>query len=135
MKNKIILIVAAIVIAAVSFYGGTLYGRSNNQTTQAPGRSSGLSSGGQQRTGQRGAFSAGGNVAGDILSKDDKSITIKLQDGGSKIIFFSTSTVITKSATGLLSDLEVGKTVFVGGTQNSDGSVTAQTIQLRPTTP
>ena len=144
MKNKIILIFAVIVVAALSFYGGTLYGKSNNQTTQSSERFSGIPSGGQQqRTGQRDAFPGGDNaITGEIITKDDKSITVKLQDarlpdgqGGSKIIFFSDSTKITKSTAASLNDLEIGKTVFVGGTQNSDGSVTAQTIQIRPLTP
>lgn len=137
MKNKIILIFAAIVIAALSFYGGTLYGKSNNQTAQSSGRFSGIPSGGQQQgTGQRGAFPGGGNaITGEIMSKDDKSITLKLQDGGSKIIFFSDSTKITKSTAGSLNDLEIGKTAIIGGKQNSDGSFTAETIQLRPLTP
>ena len=74
----------------------------------------------------------GGFTAGEIIAKDDKSVTVKLQNGGSKIVFLSDSTEITKSAEGALSDLEIGKNISVNGTTNSDGSVTAHTIQLRP---
>jgi len=49
-----------------------------------------------------------------------------------KLFFFSDSTEITKSVVGALSDLEIGKNITVNDTVNSDGSITAQSIQLRP---
>ncbi len=138
--KKIISIVLVIITAGVlvggAFYGGMRYGE--NKTTQ------GITQERQQRFQQMGASAAGamggrlgnqaGNnfVAGEIISKDDKSITVKLQDGGSKIIFFSDTTKVDKFTTGSSSDLEVGKTVMITGKINQDGSITAQSIQLRP---
>jgi len=130
------MIIAAGALAGGSFYGGMKYGE--NKTTQ------GISQERQQRFQQMDASATGamggrpgnqtGNnfATGEILSKDDKSITVKIRDGSSKIIFFSDTTEVDKFTTGSSSDFEVGKTVMVTGKTNQDGSITAQAIQLRP---
>lgn len=137
MKNKIVMVVAGvIVIAGVSFYGGMRYGKSSAQPAQGMGRFGDLTAM-QQRTGQqgqRGAF-AGGGASGEIVSMDNQSITLKLRDGGSKIVFISSSTKIMKLTDGALGDLASGAQVVVSGTANPDGSVTAQSIQLRTELP
>ena len=74
----------------------------------------------------------GNAVVGEILSKDDTSITVKLTDGSSKIVVLSSNTVINKAAIATKNDLTTGERVAVFGTVNSDGSVTAQDIQLNP---
>jgi hypothetical protein len=127
-KNLVITgaIAVAIVIAGASFWGGMIYGKSQNNRPGFNGGNSAISiRGNRQNVGLN---------SGEIISKDDKSITIKLVSGGSKIIFFSASTEIGKFVSGALSDLEVGKNVMVQGQSNSDGSITAQSIQIRPAT-
>jgi len=147
MKNKVIAIVIGIaIIGGGAFYAGMKYGQSNSSTGSGQGAAAGFAnltpeqrqariqqmegtatSGGQKRM-QAGT----GFVNGEIISKDDTSITVKLQDGSSKIIFYSGTTQIGKMTNGTSNDMEIGKTVSVNGTANSDGSITAQSIQIRP---
>lgn len=131
-----------VVVALASFTGGMFYGKSsapknaigNNWQNQA-GRGAGGpggQGGGMMRRNGAGGQAGGGFVNGEILSKDANSLTIKLNDGGSKLVFLSNKTTINKMATGTPSDLEVGKNVMVTGSAGNDGNVTAEAIQLRP---
>ncbi|MDP3762492.1 MAG: hypothetical protein Q8Q97_00270 [bacterium] len=134
--NKLITIViaTAVVAGGGAFYGGMKYAQSKApQRLQQLGANAGarLPDGQGFRGGSGGNRNGGGFTAGEIISKDDKSVTVKLQDGGSKIVFFSDSTEVVKSVSGSSGDFEVGKNIVVNGTANSDGSITAQSIQLR----
>lgn len=71
-------------------------------------------------------------IIGEIIAKDDESITVKLQDGGSKIIFISDETSISKTEESTADSLIENAQVLVFGSQNSDGSITANNIQLNP---
>lgn len=141
MNNKLItmVIAVAVVVGGGAFYGGMKYaqskissgGRGNFANLSSEERQQRLQQFGANGGGVRSRQSGGGFTAGEIISKDDKSVTIKLRDGGSKIIFFSGATEITKSVGGVSGDLTIGKNITVSGTANSDGSVTAGMIQLR----
>ena len=87
----------------------------------------------EQRMGQNNSGGAFEN--GEIISKDDKSITIKTREGSSKIIYFSNSTTIGKTVDGSVSDLNIGNQVMVNGKNDSSGVITAQNIQIRPKSP
>jgi hypothetical protein len=83
-----------------------------------------------------GRFTAGANfISGDVLAKDAQSITVKMRDGSSRIILYASSTEVSKFAAGTIDDVAVGKTIMVNGKTNTDGSITAQTIQIRPPMP
>src|SRR3989338_4899354 len=136
MKNtKIILITAILLIA---FAGGGFYAVTKYQQSQrgSPRGEAGQifrqfnGQGGQNNQARRIGFRP---VTGEIINRDDKSITVKLQDGGgSKIVLFSDSTSINKASEGSKDDLKEGAQVAVFGADNSDGSVTTQSIQLHP---
>lgn len=140
-KYVILLAVGALIVgAAGGFFGGWKYQAAKRPARANLGANFGQGGAGAFRAGMgmgAGNFmgrgmAAGGITAGQILSKDDKSITVKLADGGSKIVFYSDSTNIGKTAAASSSDLNVGDSVTVTGTANSDGSLTAQRIQIVP---
>ncbi len=128
IKPIVITALVALVVAGISFFGGMKY-----QQSKIPA----LGSGRFAFNGQRGLGMGGGNrgfrpLSGQVIAIDDKSMTVKTQDGSTKIILLSESTTYSKSNSGTKSDLASGKTVAVFGTENSDGSLTAQNVQLNP---
>lgn len=135
-KNLIILIVVAVVVGVAAFYGGMAYGKSKATPAFGQGnRAAGANFAGRQGP-STGLGRSGGSANGQIIAKDDKSITIQMgNNGGSKIVFYSASTEVSKFDKGDASDIAVGQSVMINGTANSDGSVTAQTIQIRPAMP
>jgi hypothetical protein len=140
-KTLLIILVTAVVVGGGAFYGGMKYQQSKNSLSRVSGQGFQNLTEEQRQQMLQGNAGAGvqsgrGNganfLAGEVISKDEKSLTLKASDGGSKIIFFSASTKISKMIDGSADDLEIGKTITVNGQQNSDGSYTASTIQLTP---
>lgn len=122
MNKKIIL---SVIITAIVFGGGGYYLGAKLSSVKTP----------QQNFAGRGARigngAGGGFATGQIIAKDATSITVQM-NAGSKIIFYSASTPITKSVAGTANDLTIGEQVTANGTPNPDGSITAQSIQIRP---
>jgi ABC-type Na+ efflux pump permease subunit len=137
-KNILVTVVIVVIVGAGAFYGGMKYAQSKSLTPQsfqnltAQQRQQLFANAGGTRSGTRTGQGTSGFSAGQIIAKDDKSITIKMQDGSSKIVFYSDTTQVQKSTNGTSSDLQIGQEVTANGTANSDGSVTAQSIQIRP---
>lgn len=120
-------------VGVVGFFGGMKYQESVSQTTRQMGFGSGgmrtvgtRTSGQQNRMGIR-------PINGEILSTDEDSITVKTLDGGSKIVLYTEKTTINKATVAEKSDVKMGDKVMIIGTENTDGSMTAQSIQLNPT--
>lgn len=83
------------------------------------------------RTGGAGP-NAGGFLSGTIAKEDSESITLNMRDGSSRVVLITPATTVSKSINGSMNDLTVGSDVIVNGSVNSDGSVSASLIQLRP---
>ncbi len=129
MNNKTIGI--AVVALVIGFGAGYLiHPVSATQTAGGTSTRAGGSYGGIMRGGAAG----GGFLSGTVATKDSGSITLNTRDGSSHVVLITPATSVSKSVTGALTDVSVGSTVIVSGTTNSDGSVSASLIQLRPAT-
>jgi hypothetical protein len=137
MNKKIVIPFALTTIAlcSLSFYAGMQFagGQNTDKRAQFAGQFGDMPNGAKTGTNvQRMRGGGMGMVSGEILSKDEKSITVKDRTGGSKIVFLGASTEVMKSAVGTLDDLAIGTDVITNGTPNADGSITATTVQIRP---
>ena len=119
------MVVVLVVGLVVGFGGGMVYQK--GQTPQIPGGVIG-----RRGTGNFGNANGMRATIGTILSTDSKTVTVKLTDGSSKIVILNDKTAIGKNSTASASDLVSGQTVQVFGTANTDGSITATTVQLNP---
>jgi len=135
MKSRYLLPIVLIVIGLGVGFAGGYYFKSFNQQKQFNEMRNGA--------GQRGgiAIPSGGparningfnSIDGEVISNDDKSVTVKLGDESTKIIFFSESTIYSNFQEAKKEDLKIGIKISVFGKSNSDGSVTANRIQLNP---
>jgi len=130
-KNIVYYVIVTVVSLAIGFFGGKMSSGQDgkSQFGQFPGQT-GDRQMAEQLKGKIGGPNSNAPMSGEIISMDDKSITIKLTDGGSKIIFLSDTTSIGKMTEGTIADLEVGKKITTSGTANNDGSITAKSIQI-----
>jgi hypothetical protein len=130
-KNKIVILIAVLVtIAGGCFYSGVLYEK--NVTKQNIGLNRNQQNMLQNIKGENISDGIKNNNAniGEIISKDQESITIKLMNGSSKIIFLSASAQVSKNINIDIEELEIGQNVAVQGMTNSDNSITAKSIQI-----
>lgn len=131
-KNLVITILLVLLVGGGAFYAGMKYQQSKT-TSQfrqfAQGRFGNNTQGIRNGNGGNGNFGER-PVSGQILSVDNNSVTVKLADGSTKIVILSDKTSINQSTSATKDDLKDGTQVTVIGTNNSDGSVTAQDIQI-----
>jgi hypothetical protein len=133
-KTISIFIGIVIVISGGAFYGGMKYGESKGSSGNFPPQNFQNLSDEERQQISQGKTGVMGNgispgLSGEVIAKDEQSLTLKTQGDSSKIVFFSDSTKILKTTDGSMDDIGIGKKIMVSGEQNSDGSYTAQTIQ------
>ncbi len=136
MRNKIIILcVLFLLVGAGCFFAGLKYGQRNNQQNFSGNFFKGSNINQQAAGGNemRRRLSQPNNiVVGEIIKKEEGSLVIKLKDGGSKIILFSQDVPIMRMASSTVDQLQSGVNIMVTGTQNEDGSFSAESIQIRP---
>lgn len=130
---------AVLVIAAVAaFYGGMRFDQyqAQNQKGAQFGQNGARNfQGGAGLRGQGGRGGAGATV-GEVIKKDANSITVQLPNNeGTKLILLPNSATVVKSVEASSTSIAIGKFVVVNGKANTDGSVTAQSVQLRDNLP
>jgi len=127
MKNNVFsFILIAVISLGVGFYAGSFYQKNQQQSrfSQFGTRNfSGQNQGGRFGMGTR-------PISGQIIKKETDSITVKTQNGSTRIVFFTEKTSIGKITKTTTEDLKENETVFIIGQENSDGSITAQNIQI-----
>ncbi len=138
MNNKLILplVIIALLFGGAGFFGGMKYAQSKT-SSNASGQFAAMRAGGAAggtRTGAGVQFRGanGGMTSGEVVTSDANGLTVKLSDGSSKNVYYASSTTIGKMAEGSKDDISQGTSIVVTGASNSDGSITANTIQIRP---
>lgn len=144
--NQIVVVTVLLVIfSTASFFAGTKYQQSKITTNfgnqkmlnDGSGLGQGIGRGMGNNTDtdtvkNRGQIAGFRQTIGEIISLDEKSITVKMADGSSKIILISDSTIINQSVAATKNDLKVGLQVAIRGNQNTDGSVSSSDIEINP---
>ena len=134
MKNtKLIIGTLLIVIGITGFFAGMKYQQSKgfSMADMPSGAMHEGMPGQRDPTGARGMNNSG-MVSGEIIDKDETSITVKQADESTKIILLSEDTGVNKTSEGSVDDLEAGESVMIFGQENPDGSISAVNIQLNP---
>lgn len=135
------LIFGGVVIAALvaGFFGGIYYQK--KQSVVYPGmartgrnntlnQDRGMGMGMNNKQGQD--MRVGGMISGEISAKDEGGVTVRMTDGSSKLVLVNDMTKYTISSVSDFTKVVVGEKVAVFGESNSDGSITATSIELNP---
>lgn len=144
MTNQKIIVacaVTAVIAGGVGYVGGVKMS-SLKRPNMLSGRSGqtmnfrGNNGDGQKNTKVNGnvpsMMGRGGATSGEVTAKDDKSITIKMNDGSSRMVILSDKTTYRMSSDASLDKVVVGTKVAAFGEASADGSVVASNVEINP---
>ena len=130
MKTAIWVVLAAVLFGAAGFWGGVTY-QKTQATSGFAGGPGGFSRGAGFAAGGAGRSNAANVATGTVLSQDAQSVTVKTADGGSKTVFISAQTEISKQTVLTATDIKVGDQVAAFGTA-ANGGIDARMVQIVP---
>ena len=122
------LVIAAVILAAVSFVGGMQYQKgktpaATTKTTAAQGAGS--------RSGFGGGFNRGDRALGTVTAVSSTSISVQTRSGSSKTYTITSSTTVTDNGqSSSVSDIQTGDTVIM--TLDSSNTQDVSSIMLNP---
>ncbi len=133
-KERIVWIVALLVVAGAAFYGGQQFGVMRGRQERAQAASTFFGGrGGQGGNFQGGQGTAGGfagrGVNGTVSAVSGDSITITARDGSTVTVQLAQGGVVRKQTEGQLSDIKTGDVITAIGTRNGD-TIAASAIQI-----
>ena len=131
-------IIGAIVLLAAAGYGGFVEGKTyqSNQANQIRNqflRSRGLNPNAANAAGGTGGGFAGGfggGVSGQIKSVQGNTIQVNTANNNVTTVDLTANTRIEKSSQGTVADLKPGEQIFARGQSDTNGTVTANQIQI-----
>jgi hypothetical protein len=128
-NNQLVIIVVALIFGIGGFFGGKAF--SDYQRAQQRGNFGRQFATGASGTAGRNRLN-GRPVSGSVMSIDEKSLTVKMVDGSTRIVILPDSATFSETINASKSAIKVGGNIAAFGTDNTDGSITAQNIQLNP---
>ena len=134
LRERIVWIVALLVVGGLGFYSGQTVGvrageQNRAQAAQGFFSQRGGGQNGGQGGGQGGGGFRGGGVAGTISAVSGNTITLTTRNGQSAKVQLAADGKVRKQVDGQLSDLTVGEQVVAIGAQSGD-TFQATSIQV-----
>ena len=134
LRERIVWIVALLVVAGLGFYSGQTIGvrtGEQNRATAAQGffNQRGGGQAGGQGGGQAGGGFRGGGATGMVSAVSGNTITITTRNGQTMKVELAANGTVRKQVDGQLSDVTTGEQIVAIGTQSGD-TFQATSIQI-----